>query len=225
MARTLDEKRSFFNQNRGTIFATDFCGLAPPKNPGENVAMKIGYARVSKGEQRTAAQVRALEADGCAMIYEDRAGGVARRPELERALEALREGDTFTVWKFDRLARSLPDLLQIVETIDGKKANLRSLTEEIDTSSLTGRAMFQIMGALAQFERGLIRERTKAGLAAAREAGRVGGRPRALTPSQVAHAIELIDGGEGIGAVARSFKVARSTLRTAINKHHAKTEA
>lgn len=215
------EKRSFFNSPAKLNLVTDFCGLAPPENPGENSAMKIGYARVSKGEQRTAAQVRALEADGCTVIYEDHAGGTAKRPELERALDGLSAGDTLTVWKFDRLARSLPDLLQIVEQIEGKDAHLRSLTEDIDTGSISGRAMFQIMGALAQFERGLIRERTKAGLAAAREAGRIGGRPRALTPSQVSHAVELIDAGKGAGEVARSFKVAPSTLRAAIAKHRA----
>lgn len=183
--------------------------------------MKIGYARVSTADQTTAAQLHALEQAQCSSIYQDKAGGTAKRPELERALAVLNAGDVLTVWRFDRLARSLPDLLRIVTAIEAKGAHLASITEQIDTSSPAGRVMFHIMGALAQFERDIIRERTNAGLAAARSAGRTGGRPRALTPAQVRHAAELVEGGQSVPAVARTLKVAPATLRTAIAAHRA----
>lgn len=175
--------------------------------------MKIGYARVSTDDQTTALQRQALEAAGCASIFEDTAGGTAKRPQLESALGSLAEGDVLTVWKFDRLARSLPDLVQIVAEIEAKGGHLASLTEQIDTTSSAGRMVFHVMGALAQFERDLIRERTVAGMAAARRGGRHVGRPPALSPEDVRRAAVLIDQGEKPAAVARSFKVGASTLR------------
>lgn len=128
------------------------------------------------------------------------------------------------MWRFDRLGRSLPDLLQIVEKIERQGAHLISLTEQIDTGSSAGRMVFHVMGALAQFERDLIRERTKAGLEAARAAGRIGGRPRRLTPEQVRQAITLVEFGESPARVARSFKVGASTLRAAIAREKGKSE-
>ena len=130
-------------------------------------------------------------------------------------------GGALVVWRFDRLGRSLPDLLQIVERIEKEGAHLVSLTEKIDTSSSAGRMVFHVMGALAQFERDLIRERTIAGLEAARAAGRIGGRPKALTLAQIRQAIKLIEAGERPPEVARSFKVGVSTLRAAIARTRA----
>ena len=176
----------------------------------------IGYARVSTDDQTTAAQLHALELAGCNPIYQDTAGGTAKRPELAKALDALQVGQRLTVWRFDRLGRSLPDLLQIVERIEQAGAHLISLTEAIDTSSSAGRMVFHVMGALAQFERDLIRERTKAGLEAARAAGQRLGRPSALTRAQIRQAAKLIEGGERPPEVARSFGVGASTLRAAL---------
>lgn len=184
--------------------------------------MKIGYARVSTADQNTAAQLAALEAAGCAPIFQETITTRSKnRPELEKALAALNAGDTLIVWRFDRLARSVADLLDIVQRIEAKGAHFASLSEQIDTNSSTGRAMFHIVAAFAQLERDVIRERTLAGLAAARAAGRIGGRPRALTAQQVEQAGRLIEGGESVPAVARSFKVAASTLRLALERHRA----
>jgi DNA invertase Pin-like site-specific DNA recombinase len=177
---------------------------------------RIGYARVSTDAQTTAAQLHALEAAGCARIFQEQASGAGKRPELTKAMDALTVGAALVVWRFDRLGRSLPDLLQIVERIEKEGAHLVSLTEQIDTGSSAGRMVFHVMASLAQFERDLIRERTKAGLEAAREAGRIGGRPRALTPDQIKQARTLIEAGNSPVRVARSFKVGASTLRAAI---------
>ena len=180
--------------------------------------MRIGYARVSTDKQSTAAQRRALKAAGCDHVFEDMAGGTKKRPRLEAAMAALGEGDVLTVYKLDRLARSMSDLIELVEAIEKKGAHLASITEAIDTTTSGGRMVFHFMGAIAQFERDLIRERTMAGLAAARDKGRVGGRRRALTPAQVDHAVKLIDQGEQASSVARSFGVARSTLYKAMSE-------
>lgn len=184
--------------------------------------MRLGYARVSTDEQTTALQRQALEAAGCETIHSDTAGGTAKRPGLDAALKTLGPGDVLTVWKFDRLARSLPDLLEIVQRIEAAGAHLRSLTEDIDTSSSAGRLVFHVMGAMAQFERDLIRERTKAGIEAARRAGRRIGRPPALTRDQIKKARVLIQNGESPASVARAFKVGASTLRAAIASEKAK---
>ena len=183
--------------------------------------MRFGYARVSTDDQTTALQRRALAEAGCAEVIEETASGAAKRPRLEALLDRLGSGDVLTVWKFDRLARSLPALVQIVERIEAKGAHLASLTEQIDTSSSAGRMVFHVMGALAQFERDLIRERTRAGITAARAAGKRHGRPRALTPDQVRKAVQLIENGESPAGVARAFKVGASTLRAAVAEYRA----
>jgi DNA invertase Pin-like site-specific DNA recombinase len=133
--------------------------------------MQLGYARVSKADdQDTAVQVSALKAAGCTRVYEEKAsGGRWDRPQLHRMLDQLREGDVIVVWKLDRLSRSLKDLLHILEKIDAAAANFRSLTEAIDTSGPAGRMMMQMLGSFAEFERAMVRERTRAGLKAARE--------------------------------------------------------
>src|ERR1700675_4887191 len=127
--------------------------------------MLIGYARVSTNDQETAAQVAALKAAGCERTYREKAsGGRWDRPELHRLLDQLREGDTLVVWKLDRLSRSLKDLLHILEKIDAAGATFRSLTEAIDTSGAAGRMMMQMLGCFAEYERAMVRERTRAGL-------------------------------------------------------------
>lgn len=182
--------------------------------------MKIGYARVSTSDQTTAAQLAALEAAGCNKVYQEKASTRARmRPELDQALAALNAGDVLVIWRFDRLARSVADMVRIVEQIETNGAHFTSLTEQIDTTTPTGRAMFHIAAAFAQLERDVTRERTMAGLAAARAAGRTGGRPRALTRQQIVQAFQLVTGGQSIRAVARTFKVAPSTLSKALDAH------
>src|SRR5689334_25423426 len=145
-------------------------------------SMLIGYARVSKGdEQSNKVQAKALRAAGCRRIFEEAAsGGRWDRPELHRMLDQLREGDVVVVWKLDRLSRSLKDVLHIMERIGDAGAGFRSITEAIDTTTPAGRMMMQMVGAFAEFERAMIRERTSAGLAAARAEGRIGGRRKKL---------------------------------------------
>jgi DNA invertase Pin-like site-specific DNA recombinase len=184
--------------------------------------MQIGYARISTDKQTAASQRKALEGAGCERIVEEQASGAKDRPQLVALLDLLEVGDTLTVWKFDRLGRSLPDLLDIVMRIEAKAAHLVSLTEQIDTSTSSGRMVFHVMGALAQFERDLISERTKAGLAAAKAEGVILGRPRKLTPAKIKHARQLIDSGESPPRVAKSLGVGASTLRAALAEERAK---
>jgi len=176
--------------------------------------MLLGYARVSKADhQNTTAQVGALEAAGCTRVYEERAsGGRWDRPELQRLLDRLREGDALVVWKLDRLSRSLKDLLHILEKIDAAGADFRSLTEAIDTSGLAGRMMMQMLGAFAEFERAMVRERTRAGLKAAREQGRKGGRRPKLMPHQKTEILGMLTAGRSSADVARIFGVHRATI-------------
>ncbi len=155
--------------------------------------MFVGYARVSTQDQNTELQIDALKQAGCERIFEEKASGAKRdRPELKAALNYIREGDTIVVWKFDRLARSLRQLIETVEELEGRGIGLKSLTENIDTGTSGGRLVFHIFGALAEFERSIIRERTVAGLQAARARGRVGGRPKALTEDDVAAARAML---------------------------------
>jgi len=149
--------------------------------------MLIGYARVSTQEQDATLQRVALLDAGCEQVFEEKASGAQReRPELSSALDYMRRGDTLAVWKLDRLARSVKQLIDTVEALEARGIGFRSLTENIDTTSPGGKLVFHLFAALAEFERGLIRERTMAGLASAREHGRTGGRPKSLCDSDLA---------------------------------------
>jgi len=176
--------------------------------------MLLGYARVSKADdQDTAAQVSALEAAGCTRVYEETAsGGRWDRPELLHLLDHLRDGDALVVWKLDRLSRSLKDLLHILEKIDAAAATFRSLTEAVDTAGPAGRMMMQMLGSFAEFERAMVRERTRAGLTAARERGRKGGRRPKLLAHQKTEILGMLAAGRTAADVARLFRVHRATI-------------
>jgi len=176
--------------------------------------MLIGYARVSTNDQETAAQVAALKAAGCERIYREKAsGGRWDRPELHRVLDHIRKGDVLVVWKLDRLSRSLRDVLTIMDRLAEAKAGFRSLTEAVDTTTAAGRMLMQMVGAFAEFERAMLRERTRAGLETARQEGRIGGRRPKLTPTQRKEAINLVTKGRKTAAdVARLFTVHPSTI-------------
>lgn len=179
--------------------------------------MILGYARVSTSDQDLALQRDALTAAGCERIFTDTMTGTStERPGLSKALAALSAGDTLIVWKLDRLGRSLAHLVQLVAELGTRDVAFRSLSDPIDTASAGGRLVLHIMGALAEFERSLIVERTQAGLQAAKRRGRKLGRPGKLTPAQITHARALLASGENGRSVARSFGVARSTLYAAI---------
>ena len=170
--------------------------------------MLIGYVRVSTNDQNTTLQRDALERSGCELIFEDKMSGkTADRPGLKKLLQRLSQGDTLVVWKLDRLGRSMRNLVILVEELKQRSVNFRSLTDSIDTSTPMGRFFFHIMGALAEMERELIVERTRAGLAAARAQGRIGGRRPKLTPEQWAQAGRLLEGGETRQRVALIFDV------------------
>ncbi len=183
--------------------------------------MKFGYARISTQEQDTQAQVAALKSAKCESISTEQAsGGRWDRPELHRLLEQLRSGDTVVVWKLDRLSRSLKDLLTILEKIESVGATFLSLTESIDTSTPAGRMMMQIVGSFAEFERAMLRERTKNGLDAARKEGRIGGRRPKLTKQQQDEIVSLVSTGKKTGAdAARLFQVHPSTVTRLIARN------
>ena len=176
--------------------------------------MLLGYARVSTDDQASAAQAAALKAAGCERIYQEKAsGGRWDRPQLQRLLDELRRDDVVVVWKLDRLSRSLRDVLTIMERIEQAGAGFRSLTEAIDTTTPAGRMMMQMVGAFAEFERAMLRERTKAGLDAAREEGRVGGRRPKLSERQQSEVRRMVSSGEKTAAdAARLFKVHPATV-------------
>ncbi|MBS1876517.1 MAG: recombinase family protein [Acidobacteria bacterium] len=176
--------------------------------------MLIGYARVSTNDQETATQVTALKAAGCERTYREKAsGGRWDRPELHRLLDQIRKGDVLVVWKLDRLSRSLRDVLAIMDRLSEAGAGFRSLTEAIDTTTPAGRMMMQMVGAFAEFERMMLRERTKAGLDSARRDGRIGGRPPKLSPQQQAEIIRMVSKGRKTAAdAARLFKIHPSTV-------------
>ena len=147
--------------------------------------MKVGYARVSTYDQDLSLQIDALQRAGCEKTFDDKASGAkAQRPGLSDAMDFLRKGDTLVVWRLDRLGRSLKHLIETVTVLEEKGIGLISLTESINTTTSGGRLVFHFFGALAEFERSLIRERTQAGLQAARARGRKGGRPKALSPQK-----------------------------------------
>lgn len=176
--------------------------------------MLIGYARVSTHDQDTALQVDALKAAGCERIFvETMSGASHERPKLKAALRAAKNGDALVVWKLDRLARSFSHLLETVATLDRRGIGFLSLTESIDTVTAGGRLVLHIFGALAEFERAIIQERTMAGLEAARARGRVGGRPRKLSAEDLANARALLSESDlSVPAIARRLNVSVSTL-------------
>lgn len=188
--------------------------------------MRIGYARVSTDEQDTRLQLDALKRAGCKRIYHEEASGAkADRPELARALDSARAGDILIVWKLDRLARSLRQLIDTMDLLAERGVEFRSLTEEINTATAGGKLTFHIFAALAEFERALIRERTMAGLAAARARGRKGGPKPKLKPEQIEKARTLAnaragDGGyrHTMGSIAREFGVSKMTLWRALKR-------
>ena len=180
--------------------------------------MIIGYARVSTQDQSPALQTDALVAACCEQVFHEKATGATReRPELVACLRTMRKGDTLVVWKLDRLARSLKDLVEIIDDLQKRGVGFRSLTEAIDTTSTGGRLVFHIFGALAEFEHSLIRERTIAGLAAARARGRRGGRKLAMSKTDVRKAAAMLsDPAITKTEVARHFGVSRVTLNAAL---------
>ena len=176
--------------------------------------MLVGYARVSTQDQTLDLQKDALEGAGCERVFTDTiSGSKAERPGLDQALHFLRPGDTLVVWRLDRLGRSLQHLIQTVGALQDRGIGFRSITESIDTTSSGGKLIFHIFGALAEFERELIRERTRAGLDAARARGRRGGRPRSLDARKVAMARALhADQSNSIEDICTTLRVSRSTL-------------
>lgn len=179
--------------------------------------MIVGYARVSTEGQSLEAQLDALETAGVERVFSEKISGAKRvRPELDKLVDQLRRGDVVTVTKYDRLSRSLQDLLGIVEVIRAKGAGFRSLAEDIDTTTSAGRLIFHVFASIAQFERERISERTREGLAAARKAGRVGGRPPALSKQQREEVRRLRDEeGRRIAEISRLFEVSPNTVRRA----------
>jgi DNA invertase Pin-like site-specific DNA recombinase len=179
--------------------------------------VQIGYARVSTLEQEMALQLDALRAAGCDRIFEDRASGAKTdRPGLAQAIAFVREGDVLVTWKLDRLARSLPHLIETVNQLEKSGAGLRSLTEAIDTTTPGGRLIFHVFGALAQFERDLIRERTRAGLSAAAARGRRGGRKPVVTADKLTRAKALIAKGLTVREAASRLKIGKTALYEAL---------
>lgn len=178
------------------------------------MSVRIGYARVSTDDQNLEGQLDQLGRAGCDPIYSEQASGSKDdRPELAQALKALRAGDSLVVCRLDRLGRSLPHLVQTVDQLAARGIGFESLAERIDTTSAGGTLIFHIFASLAQFERQLISERTKAGLAAGRARGRMGGRPPALTVKQLREAKRLLDDPEAtVTDVAKTYGVSRATL-------------
>jgi DNA invertase Pin-like site-specific DNA recombinase len=176
--------------------------------------MLIGYARVSTYDQTEALQIDALNKAGCGRIFTDVASGArSDRPGLAQALDYAREGDTLVVWRLDRLGRSLIDLIKIINTLDERNVGFQSLTEGFDTTTPGGKLVFHLFGALAEFERELLRERTMAGLAAARARGRLGGRKRKMTAKDIAMAKTLMaDKTNSPRDIAKRFGVSKATL-------------
>ena len=183
----------------------------------QDLSMKIGYARVSTRDQHLDLQLDALKRAGCERIYQDVASGAkTTRPALDELLAQLRAGDVVVIWKLDRMGRSLKHLVELVGDLMTRKVGLLSLNDPVDTTNAQGRLVFNIFASLAEFERELIRERTNAGLAAARARGRVGGRPKGL-PVQAeatAMAVETLyrERHLSVNAIAKKLHIAKSTL-------------
>ena len=182
--------------------------------------MKIGYARVSTADQRLCMQEDALKRAGCEEIFTDVVSGVkSQRPGLEKTLNYLREGDTLVVWKLDRLGRSIQHLIQTITDLQNKKITFQSLQENINTSTSSGKLIFHIFSALAEFERGLIQERTQAGLKAARARGRMGGRPPLLDNRQIKRMIEMYDAQKNtVSEICKIYNISRPSFYNYLRK-------
>lgn len=182
--------------------------------------MKVGYARVSTHEQNLSLQNDELKKSGCTEIFTDKiSGSKSERPGLQKALDFLREGDSLVVWRLDRLGRSLKHLIEVITLLEERRIGFTSLQESIDTTTSGGKLIFHIFGALAEFERNLIRERTKAGLAAARARGRKGGRPRVLDDKKVQLLRNLHDSRKhSVSEICKTLDVSRSTLYSYLKK-------
>ena len=179
----------------------------------------VGYARVSTQDQTLDLQRDALAAAGCLRVFEDTASGArAERPGLAQAIDYVRDGDVLVVWKLDRLGRSLPHLIETVASLEAKGVGLRSLTEAIDTTTPGGRLVFHLFGALGEFERDLIRERTRAGLAAAVARGRKGGRKPVATPERIDRARVMISRGLTVREAAARLKIGKTALYAALRE-------
>jgi DNA invertase Pin-like site-specific DNA recombinase len=191
--------------------------------------MKIGYARVSTDKQETKAQEAELLKYGCPkdkIFFETLSGALSNKPQLNKAIEQLREGDELVIWKLDRLSRSLKDLLFIVDRIAAAKATFTSLTEHLDTKGPGGTALMQMIGVFAQFERSMISERTKLGVRQAIADGKVVGRPSALDPDKKKHLMEMINSGQKTQAqMARIFGVNRSVISRMVSRHRVEQAA
>jgi DNA invertase Pin-like site-specific DNA recombinase len=187
-------------------------------NENLGAGLVLGYARVSTLEQNEDLQRDALTAAGCDRLYVDRASGkLGPRPALATMLDQLRAGDTVVVWRLDRLGRSLRHLIDVFADLDDRGVSVRSLTESIDTSTPGGKLIFHLFGALAEFERDLIRERTVAGLAAARARGRHGGRPTVWTSEKLRTALSMYrDGEHDVASIARVLGVSRASVYRAL---------
>ena len=175
--------------------------------------MRIGYARVSTQEQDTQLQIDALKEAGCEIIYEEKvSGSKLDRLELENCMKSLRKGDELVVWKLDRLGRSLSQLISLIEEIREKGVEFSVITENIDTSTPSGKMMFHIFATIAEYERSMIRERVNAGLEVARKKGRYGGRPNSLSENNKKMATAMLKGGATKGEIAKHFDVCRQTI-------------
>ncbi|MGC5627186.1 recombinase family protein [Georgenia sp. Z1344] len=183
----------------------------------------LGYARVSTTDQDASLQIDALNAAGCYRVFVDTiSGSLDHRPELEKLMDQLRPGDTLVVWRLDRLGRSIRHLIDQLQTLSDRGVGFRSLQETIDTTSSGGRLVFHVFAALAEFERDLIRERTNAGLAAARARGRTGGRPSALSPAQVKTARRMYEQNEmTVAQIGDVLGVSRTTIYRTLNRQSA----
>lgn len=188
--------------------------------------MKIGYARVSTHEQTTSMQKYALKQAGCEKIFTDTASGARTdRPGLDNAFNHLRSGDILIVWKLDRLGRSLQHLIETIKSLQEKKIGFQSLQESIDTTTSGVKLIFHIFSALAEFERDVIRERTRAGLVAARARGRFGGRPALLAPKQINRLKKLYDARKNtVEEICKIFTISRPTFYNYINQVNNKKE-
>lgn len=176
--------------------------------------MLVGYARVSTGEQTFDLQVGALWGAGCEFLYKEHVTAArAERPELMKALERVREGDTLVVWRLDRLGRSLPNLIGIVAGLHKRGVGFRSISDDLDTTPDGGESILHVFGVLAEFERDVVRERSGAGLAAARARGRLGGRPKKLTNGKLELAQKMYESKYHTGAeICETLKISRATL-------------